>query len=104
MCDVKPELEWPGTGEAENINDKIQERVDKKLSARGYQELEPSTKNALVLWVSANITEYVGDNPTTQDKQELKNWYLIWLALFPGVPVPSHPCKYHTFRVIYFSC
>ncbi|EHL03123.1 hypothetical protein M7I_0815 [Glarea lozoyensis 74030] len=91
MCHVKPEEEWPGSAEAESINDKVQERIRKKISARGYQELESSTKDALVLWVSANITEYVGDNPTSQDKQELKNWYLIWLALFPGIPVPSQP-------------
>jgi len=102
MCNVKPEEEWPGTGEAENVNDKIQERIRKNLSARGYQELAQSTKDALVLWISVNITEYVGENPTSQDRQELKNWYLIWLALFPGIPVPNHPCKFHTLRVTYF--
>jgi hypothetical protein len=93
ICGAVLPAQWPGIDQAENINETIQKRINKNLSARGYQLLLQRTKDALELWVSANITEYVGDSPTSQDLLELRNWYLIWLALFPGVAVPSNPCK-----------
>lgn len=92
-CDPVLPDQWPGIDQAENINETIQERITINLTARGYQQLPQTTKDALNIWVSANITEYVSDSPTPQDLLELKNWYLIWLALFPGIVVPTHPCK-----------
>jgi len=92
-CDSVLPDQWPGINQAENINETIQERITAILTARGFHQLPQTTKDAVNLWVSANITEYVSDSPTPQDMLELKNWYLMWLALFPGIAVPVHPCK-----------
>ncbi|KAH8802661.1 hypothetical protein F5884DRAFT_755977 [Xylogone sp. PMI_703] len=91
MCHVIPEDAWPTTHQTESIDKKVKDRINEKLSARGYQQLDSATKFAIESWISANITEYVGENPLQQDKLALRNWYLVWLTLFPGVPVPSHP-------------
>ena len=84
---------WPGIHQAININETIQKRIDLKLSADGFDKLPQTTKDALHIWVEANIEEYVGNSPSSQERRELKNWYLIWLALFPGVEVPHNPCE-----------
>jgi hypothetical protein len=95
MCETIAEERWSITDHAEGISYVMQKRIRWNLSPRGQQALSEETRAALEIWVQTNITEYVGDKRTAQDELELKNWYLIWLALFPGINVPSHPCKLH---------
>lgn len=92
ICKRLSETQWPSTVQAENINEIIQKRIDKYLSAT-KQELGTQIITALETWISENITEYVGENPTPRDQAELRGWYLFWLALFPTVDVPKHPCE-----------
>lgn len=93
MCTVRDDLLWPGTIQAEGINDFIEERIKKFRKPAFQKRLSDDTQVALNTWVRANVTEYVGTNFTKHDELELRNWYLIWLALFPGVDVPPHPCE-----------
>jgi hypothetical protein len=93
MCTVRDDLQWPGTIQAEGINDFIEERIKTFRKSAFQKRLSDDTQVALNTWVRANVTEYVGTDFTEQDELELKNWYLIWLALFPHVDVPPHPCE-----------
>lgn len=93
-CQAVMQDYWPGIHQAININETIQRRIDLKLSADGFDKLPQTTKDALHIWVEANIEEYVGNGASSQERRELKNWYLIWLALFPGVEVPLNPCEH----------
>lgn len=92
ICRRRGETQWPSTDQAENINEIIQKRIDRYLSTT-IEELGAQTSTALETWISENITEYAGENPVPKDRAELRSWYLFWLALFPGVDVPKHPCE-----------
>ncbi|KAH8671902.1 hypothetical protein BGZ60DRAFT_22954 [Tricladium varicosporioides] len=103
-CEMLLPEQWPGTGQAENINETIRQRISSILTSRGYYMLLQATKSAIDLWVDANIVEYAGTSALHKDRLELKNWYLIWLALFPDIPAPTHPCEWDLLSLFDLQC
>jgi hypothetical protein len=103
-CEKLLPEQWPGTGQAENINETIRQRINNILSSRGYYLLPQTTKSAIELWVDANIAEYAGASALHKDRLELKNWYLMWLALLPDIPAPTHPCECNPASLFSMQC
>jgi phage FluMu protein Com len=68
-------------------------RINREVSRKGYDQLPQDVKGPIEIWVSANIGDYAQNRPIDDRQSELRKWYMVWLILHPGTPVPNHPCK-----------
>lgn len=48
-------------------------------------------------WIDRNVPTYIAESSTVyaEAAQELGEWYIVFVTLFPGENIPSDPCKYH---------
>lgn len=83
-------MQWPSVNQAENINEEIQQRIDKYLK----DKLSEANEKEMRTWISNCIVEFAGTDHDKKDENELRIWYIYWFSLFPGIQIPTHPCKY----------
>jgi hypothetical protein len=68
-------------------------RIKGEVSIKGYDQLPQDVKGPIEIWVSANIGDYAQNRSIDWRQSELRKWYMVWMILHPGIPVPDHPCK-----------